>query len=146
MASYFRRGHGKRTCTRRGSREGERSQTNVGGWRGTAGWRRGGSVVGGRGSEGGSIVTYIKIPISRLRITSVVYHANRTLQTSLLRAVHVLQTARPSSLENLESTSVPFPLLAREDPYKINRFMCKVTAKCIFIDTSFFAHGGRFRR
>lgn len=52
--------------------------------------------------------------------------------------LHVLQTARPSP-ENRESTSVPV-----KTPYKINRFMCEVTAKCIFIGATLSGRGEDF--
>lgn len=61
--------------------------------------RDGCSRVGGRGW---SIVTYIKIPISRLLITSTIYHAKRGWE--LVRfEVPILQTAGDLVAENLES-------------------------------------------
>lgn len=52
--------------------------------------------------RGRSIVTYIKIPISRLLITSTVYHAKQGRWTDT--EVSILQTGGDSLTENLEST------------------------------------------
>jgi len=77
MASHFRREWKEDV-----PREGGRSQTNVGGrwdWRRRRRQYRWSARMRGAAGEGDrSIVTYIKIPISRLGITSVVYHANQT--------------------------------------------------------------------